>query len=158
MWHYFEVIDGQVLYVILYDFLNKFYINSTVLKYLDYLIIHLRMCLELWRRDRGHIPATLRWLIQDIWKGTCTFWPIGSIFAFFPLVVPQGSHLAFLLFNVFINNTKHCFQFGRILLFADDLKLHHKVSSHELQKPLLISLGWIRCRGACFCRFFIIFW
>lgn len=83
MWHYFEVIDGQVLYVILYDFLNKFYINSTVLKYLDYLIIHLRMCLELWRRDRGHIPATLRWLIQDIWKGTCTFWPIGSIFAFF---------------------------------------------------------------------------
>jgi len=43
--------------------------------------------------------------------------------------VQQSSHLGSLLFN--INDISSCFKNCKFLLFADDLKLYSKVSSHD---------------------------
>lgn len=41
--------------------------------------------------------------------------------------VPQGSVLGPLLFLVFINDVVNCVNFGKVLLFADDIKLFSKI-------------------------------
>lgn len=43
--------------------------------------------------------------------------------------VPQGSHLAPILFNLFINDLPSCFRFSECYLYADDLKIARKVES-----------------------------
>lgn len=65
--------------------------------------------------------------------------------------VPQGSHLGPLLFNVFINDVKDCFQFSEFLLFADDLKFFRRVTCLDdclkLQSDLSRLSEW--CRVNC---------
>jgi hypothetical protein len=53
-----------------------------------------------------------------------------------PSGVPQGSHLGPLLFNIFINSVCSVISPARILLFADDAKIFHAVSSLEDSKIL----------------------
>lgn len=65
--------------------------------------------------------------------------------------VPQGSHLGPLLFNLFINDIKNCFSFGKILLFADDLKVFSKIRSEKdalrMQADLDILDNWCVANG-----------
>lgn len=60
--------------------------------------------------------------------------------------VPQGSHLAPLLFNIFINDIGRCFANSRYLLFADDLKFYRVVDSAAdaslLQADLCRLIEW----------------
>lgn len=45
--------------------------------------------------------------------------------------VPQGSHLAPILFNVFVNDIPECFHHAKVFMYADDLKFAQTVSSPE---------------------------
>lgn len=47
--------------------------------------------------------------------------------------VPQGSHCAPLLFNLFINDIGHNFNHCKFLLFADDMKMYMPVNSYDDQ-------------------------
>ncbi|XP_059225889.1 uncharacterized protein LOC131997968 [Stomoxys calcitrans] len=60
--------------------------------------------------------------------------------------VPQGSILGPLLFILFINGISSCFSTSRFLLYADDLKIFHKIESmsdvFDLQNDLDNLLSW----------------
>lgn len=62
--------------------------------------------------------------------------------------VPQGSHLAPLLFNIFINDLVKYIQFSTKLLFADDLKLFKIIRTYndclELQEDINRVTEWCR--------------
>jgi len=60
--------------------------------------------------------------------------------------VPQGSHLGPLLFNIFINTMCSAVSPCRLLLFADDFKIFHTITSNidclTLQKTLDKFINW----------------
>ena len=60
--------------------------------------------------------------------------------------VPQGAHLAPLLFNIFINDITSCFHYSEFLLYADDLKIYsaldHELSVSQLQEDLNRLCVW----------------
>lgn len=62
--------------------------------------------------------------------------------------VPQGSHLAPVLFSLFINDITHQILHCKYLMFADDLKIYKTISSHEdtflIQKDLDRIEDWCR--------------
>lgn len=62
--------------------------------------------------------------------------------------VPQGSHLAPVLFSLFINDITHQILHCKYLMFADDLKIYKTISSHEdtslIQEDLDRIEGWCR--------------
>ena len=41
--------------------------------------------------------------------------------------VPQGAHLAPLLFNIYVNDISTCFLYCNYILYADDLKIYAKI-------------------------------
>jgi Reverse transcriptase (RNA-dependent DNA polymerase) len=45
--------------------------------------------------------------------------------------VPQGSALAPLLFNVFVDSVSRVVHYSKLLLYADDLKLYHRITSAD---------------------------
>lgn len=59
---------------------------------------------------------------------------------------PQGAHLASVLFNIFVNDLPHCFQYSNCFLYADDLKFARCIeSSHDailLQEDLDRLFKW----------------
>lgn len=68
-----------------------------------------------------------------------------------PSGVPQGSHLAPLLFNISINKVAPCFRSSEFLLFADDLKMFKVIAnpndSVALQRDLDEFVAWSRNNG-----------
>lgn len=60
--------------------------------------------------------------------------------------VPQGSHLSPLLFILFVNTVNKYLSFTKIQLFADDIKIFHKINSladyHLLQSDLDSFFNW----------------
>lgn len=60
--------------------------------------------------------------------------------------VPQGGHLAPLLFNLFINDVVTCFHHSKVLLYADDIKIFRIVdspnASEEVQDDILRFEEW----------------
>ena len=60
--------------------------------------------------------------------------------------VPQGAHLAPLLFNIFINDITSCFHYSKFLLYAEDLKIYtaldHELSVSQLQEDLNRLYVW----------------
>lgn len=80
--------------------------------------------------------------------------------------VPQGSHLAPLLFNIFINDVVDCFVHSKLLLYADDLKIFLKIKHtndcYLLQQDLNRFFHWCnlnklylnvnKCKHIQFCK------
>ena len=62
--------------------------------------------------------------------------------------VPQGAHLAPLLFNLFINDVVECFQHCHILLYADDLKIYKEIKDQfsviEMQNDVTRFQKWCK--------------
>lgn len=73
----------------------------------------------------------LRWFISYLEKRSQAVVINNYISAWVPIPsgVPQGSLLGPLLFIIFINDITKCFQFSRLLCFADDMKIFMKVAS-----------------------------
>lgn len=65
--------------------------------------------------------------------------------------VPQGSHLGPILFAIFIDDLCYKFQYAEFLLYADDLKLFHRISSptdvSRLQFDLTQLVTWCTQNG-----------
>lgn len=61
--------------------------------------------------------------------------------------VPQGSHLSTLLFNFFINSISNYVSRMKVLFYADDVKIIHKIKILEdyslLQDELNIFSDWV---------------
>ncbi|CAG4979993.1 unnamed protein product [Colias eurytheme] len=59
---------------------------------------------------------------------------------------PQGSHLAPILFNIYVNDLPHCFSFSEVFLYADDLKFAKKIDKPSdtclLQEDLNRLIQW----------------
>lgn len=59
---------------------------------------------------------------------------------------PQGSHLAPVLFNIFINDLPECFHFSECFLYADDLKFARRIEfpkdSELLQEDMNRVIEW----------------
>lgn len=45
--------------------------------------------------------------------------------------VPQGSIIGPLLFVIFVNDVDECFNFCNVIMYADDLKIHHTINNIE---------------------------
>lgn len=62
--------------------------------------------------------------------------------------VPQGAHLAPLLFNLFINDVVECFLHCQILMYADDLKIYKEIkdlsSVVDLQNDITRFQKWCK--------------
>ena len=50
--------------------------------------------------------------------------------------VPQGAHLAPLLFNLFVNDVSECFTFSQFILYADDLKIYLSLNDADYHNKL----------------------
>ena len=80
--------------------------------------------------------------------------------------VPQGSHLGPLLFILFINDIVGNIKFAKFQIYADDIKIYHRINSiHDqflLQQELQLIYEWSvlnklklncnKCKVLSFCR------
>ena len=78
----------------------------------------------------------LNWLSSYL-KGLTQIVKIKNCYLSQPLdvifCVPQGAHLAPLLFNIVINDITSCFHYSGFLLYADDLKIYSALD-HEVSR------------------------
>lgn len=60
--------------------------------------------------------------------------------------VPQGAHLAPILFSIFLNDVVQCFEFCEFLMYADDIKIFLPITDYEssikLQSDLTRFYDW----------------
>ena len=70
-----------------------------------------------------------------------------SAWTYVPSGVPQGSLLAPLLFNLFINDIASCFQNSKFLLYADDMKIFKRI--YDSSDCLLLQQDLYRFEEYC---------